>query len=105
MKGGENMAKQLSAELGAKIVERGYERLLRPQMRTLDTGIKEIKEIDPHTQITKNALRNALLSGVIPSKQIGAKRIFDLNKAWEYFGSSSPAPDSATLAIGLRDLS
>jgi len=63
-----------------------------PKMRTLDSGIKEIQEIDPNTQITKNALRKAVLSGDIPSKQIGAKRIFDLNEVWKYF--SAPAPVS-----------
>ena len=97
--------KQLSVEAATRLIERAEERMLRPQMRTLDSGIKEIKAIDPNTQITKNALRTALLSGAIPSIKVGAKRIFDLNKVWDYFGGYAPASDSTDVEIGLRDLS
>ena len=81
------MGRQLSTAEGRELVERGYLQMLTPKFRTLDNAMKEIKSIDPNTQITKHAIRCALLSGEIPSKLIGVKRVFDVYKVWQHFSA------------------
>lgn len=53
------------------------------RIRTVNTAYEEIKEKDPGTSITKNAIRAMLRSGVIPCFRMGNKQIFrmeDLEK-------------------------
>lgn len=57
------------------------------KIRTVNTAFEEIKTKDPHTAITKNAIRNLLASGVIPSLKVGTRTIFDLNDLEAYINS------------------
>lgn len=49
------------------------------RMRTLDQAVAYFKEQDPDTALTWSALRRMILSGQIPSAQVGVKRLIDLD--------------------------
>jgi hypothetical protein len=42
-------------------------------MRTLDAAISQLKEDDPHTALTKHALRRMVLTGQVPFVKTGVK--------------------------------
>ena len=44
-----------------------------PQMRTIDELAKLLKEKDPHTQLTKTAIRQLVVSGDLPCVKVGRK--------------------------------
>lgn len=46
-----------------------------PRMRTIEQAASELKATDPCTALTKNALRQLVLSGTVPSVTIGNKRL------------------------------
>lgn len=56
------------------------------KMRTIDSAYKEIKSIDPDSAISKNLIRTIVLNEKIPVTHQGAKRIFDLDDLFSYFG-------------------
>lgn len=55
------------------------------RMRTMETAYKEIKEMDPDTAITKWAIRQVVSGGYIPSRRVGNKYVFSLDKLLDYF--------------------
>ncbi len=46
-----------------------------PRMRTIEQAAAELKATDPHTALTKNAIRQLVLSGTIPAISVGNKRL------------------------------
>lgn len=46
-----------------------------PRMRTIEQAAAELKVADPYTALSKNAIRQLVLSGTIPSVTIGTKRL------------------------------
>ena len=46
-----------------------------PRMRTITECVKLLREDDPHTAITQNALRSMVASGNIPHMMVGNKRL------------------------------
>ena len=48
------------------------------RMRTIDQAITYLRDRDPETAITKNALRQMVKNGDIPSVQVGRKRLIAL---------------------------
>ena len=48
-----------------------------PRMRTLDSAIAQLKADDPESGLTKYALRQMVLSGVVPSVKAGAKYLIN----------------------------
>lgn len=46
-----------------------------PRMRTIEQAAAELKAVDPYTALSKNAIRQLVLSGTIPSVTIGTKRL------------------------------
>ena len=76
-----------------------------PKMRTLDNAIKEIKEVDPDTQLTRHALRRMMLNGTIPCVNLGRKRLVDLNLVWNYLAYPIPASAPLTVSSGIRKIS
>jgi hypothetical protein len=54
--------------------------------------MKHIRQIDPDTALTPWALRNMVLSGKIPSVQVGRKRLINIDTLGEYL---TPTPDPA----------
>lgn len=70
------------------------------RMRTIEQGITYIKERDPHTQFTRNALRQLVLIGEIPSVRVGNKYLVALENIEKYLANgtvlSQPAPNNQT---------
>lgn len=54
-------------------------------MRLISEAYEEIRGTDPNTAITKNAFRQLVLSGRIPSVQIGRKRLVALEDVNRFF--------------------
>lgn len=54
------------------------------RMRTIEQATLWVKKTDPETALTKWALRNLVLSGEIPHKQIGTKRLVALEDIEAY---------------------
>lgn len=50
------------------------------RMRTLPQAAKEIKEKDPQTAVTYNALRMWIKAGVIPSVKAGNTCLIDMDR-------------------------
>lgn len=46
-----------------------------PRMRTIEQAAAELKATDPYTALTKNAIRQLVLSGTIPAISVGNKRL------------------------------
>lgn len=55
-------------------------------MRTIDAAAAEIRAADPHTALTKTALRRLVVSGAVPSVRIGQKYLVDLEILDNYLG-------------------
>ena len=60
-----------------------------PHMRTLDECFEEIKSLDPHTAISKYFIRQIVLSGKIPVKMCGAKRLINLDALIDYLSNDN----------------
>lgn len=61
------------------------------RMRTVNTAYKELICDDPNTAVTKNAIRQIVNSGKIPSLRFGNRTVFDLDDLEKYlltFGKS-----------------
>ena len=62
------------------------------RMRTIDEAHAAIKKQDPHTALTKTALRRLVTTGAIPSVKIGMKFLVDLGSVEAYLrGELQPA--------------
>lgn len=60
------------------------------RMRTQAKAMEYIREQDPNTSLTPWALRKMVLTGKIPSVQVGRKRLIDLDTLDDYL---SPTPE------------
>lgn len=54
------------------------------RMRTIAQAYEDLKEIDPHSSITRNYIRDLVIGGYIPFLQIKSKRLIDLDDLMEY---------------------
>lgn len=54
------------------------------RLRLLDEVIPEIKKLDPETAITRNAIRQLGLSGMVPVVMCGKRRLYNLDALLEY---------------------
>lgn len=69
-----------------------------PRMRTAAGAIREIREMDPNTEITESAIRRAIKRGEIKSVPNGVRRLANLDDILAYFaGQSSVSEGSATM--------
>lgn len=55
-------------------------------MRTIDAAAAEIRAADPHTALTKTALRRLVVRGALPSVRVGTKYLLDLEILDNYLG-------------------
>lgn len=55
-------------------------------MRTIDEAAAFMRQTDPHTAVTKTALRRLVTSGQIPSVRVGTKYLVDLGVLDAFFG-------------------
>lgn len=65
------------------------------KMRIIKDVFEEIKKNDPNTAITMCGLRRMVQTGVIPSVQIGRKRLINYDNLMEYLDNivSEPEPE------------
>lgn len=54
------------------------------RMRTIAQAYEDLKEIDPHSSITRNYIRDLVVGGCIPFLQVKSKRLIDLDDLMEY---------------------
>ncbi len=57
------------------------------KMRLISEAYKAIKEDDPNTALTMNALRCLVRNGEIPSVQIGRKRLINYDNLLQYLSN------------------
>ena len=60
------------------------------KLRTLAETYNHLKEMDPDTAITANALRRMTVSGNIPCVKVGKKYLIDLDVLFEYLKGTRP---------------
>ncbi|MDR0325015.1 MAG: hypothetical protein LBI19_02830 [Oscillospiraceae bacterium] len=53
--------------------------------RTIAGAAAHFREIDPHTAITERAIRQAVLSGIVPSCRVGTKHLVTIENLERYF--------------------
>lgn len=59
------------------------------RLRLLDEAYKELKELDPNTNISKNFVRKLAISGEIATVQVGRKRLINLDSLFIYLNGSN----------------
>ena len=63
------------------------------RMRTIDKALEEINKADPHTAITKYAIRQLVISHEVPSITRGNKYLINLDAQLAYLGGEmQPEP-------------
>lgn len=62
------------------------------RMRTIDEAYSYIKQEDPDTALTKNALRRLVTDGTIPSVRVGLKYLIALENVEAYLTGSLNVP-------------
>ena len=62
------------------------------RMRTIAECARMLLEADPGTAITKNAIRTKVLTGEIPSVQVGRKRLINYDMFLEVISNPSTQP-------------
>ena len=65
-------------------------------MRTQKEVMQYIKEQDPETRITPNALRNMIISGKIPHVRVGSKYLIDIDMIDAYLDDLSLSESNTT---------
>lgn len=68
-------------------------------MRTIDAAAAEIRAADPHTALTKTALRRLVVSGAVPSVRVGTKYLLDLEILDNYLGGQPQQQEIARNGI------
>lgn len=64
-----------------------------PRMRTLDAAFEYVKQCDPETSLTKYALRQAVVSGALPTVKAGKKYLINLQVLEDWMQGGSPAQE------------
>lgn len=64
-----------------------------PRMRTIAECAKLLKQDDPGTAITQNAIRSMVLSGRIPHVQVGIKRLINYDLMVESLQNPTAEPE------------
>lgn len=62
-------------------------------MRTIDAAAAEIRAADPHTALTKTALRRLVVTGAVPSVRVGTKYLLDLDALDAYLAGEQRVPE------------
>jgi len=63
---------------------------MMPQMRTISQAAAWLHERDPNTAMTLTALRRLVTTGKVPSVQVGAKYLIDLQTLAQYLQGDIP---------------
>ena len=60
-------------------------RRIMQRIRTIDSAYNAIKQLDPHTAVTKYRIRQIVVNCEIPCKNAGRKYTFDMNDLLNYY--------------------
>lgn len=74
------------------------------RIRTLSETLQHIKDLDPDTAITANALRRMVVSGQVPSIKAGKKYLIDLDVLFDFLKGDKPEDDSNEIDSTWRGL-
>ena len=74
------------------------------KMRPINEAADFMRQADPHTAVTKTALRRLVTSGQIPSVRVGAKYLVDLGVLDEFFGGQTAKTQTIQTGV-IRPLS
>lgn len=61
-----------------------------PRIRTLKDTYEFLREMDPNTAVTPNALRRMVVSGQVPCVKAGKKYLIDLDVLFDYLKGTKP---------------
>ncbi len=75
---------------------------IRPKMRTIDQAYQCIKDNDPETCVTKYALRQAVVTGKIPSVKCGKKYLVSLQIVENWLQGGITEPEKLETVNGIR---
>lgn len=64
------------------------------KMRTINQAIIELKTEDPGTCLTRNALRQMVLTGKVSAVMVGSKYLLNMEALQSYLNSPTPQQDS-----------
>lgn len=95
----------LNTPKGMRIMLSKNSQVRMPRMRTVTEAISEIKQIDPHTAMTKYHIRRLCLDGVLPAVKAGKKLLINLDTLIEYMADPTAEkfqPSTATTVNGIR---
>lgn len=71
------------------------------KMRIIKDVFDEIKKNDPDTAITMCGLRRMVQTGVIPSVQVGRKRLINADTVMDYLNSNTITSESKQEEYGV----
>lgn len=71
-----------------------------PRMRTAEGVLKELKAIDPGTEITLHFIRGLILSGKIPVVCAGAKKLVNLDLVFSYLQGGEDVHKQTPISYG-----
>ena len=74
------------------------------KMRTINEAAAFMRQADPHTAVTKTALRRLVTSGQIPSVRVGANFVLDLGVLVYFFGGQTAKTQTIQTGV-IRPLS
>jgi hypothetical protein len=74
------------------------------RIRTLSEAYNCIKEMDPETAITQNALRRMVVSGNVPCVKAGKKYLLDMDVLLEYLKGAKPQDTLPTYTSCVKKL-
>lgn len=75
---------------------------LKPRMRTLDAAFDYVKQGDPETSLTKYALRQAVITGKLPSVKAGKKYLVNLDILEKWLEGGNTASEMPETVNGIR---
>lgn len=76
-----------------------------PRMRMMKEAFEEIKQTDPNTALTPNALRKMVVSGDIPSIRIGSRYLINLDHLEKFLSTPTyKGKSDETLTNGIRKI-
>lgn len=78
--------------------------IIKPRMRTIDAAIRELKEADPETAITKYYLRQLIVTNQIPHVKAGKKYLLNMAVLEDFLGGGSSSAAMPETVGGIRKL-
>lgn len=69
------------------------------RIRTIDGCVSELKQIDPGSQISRNFVRNLVLTGKVIHTKSGSKYLVNFDSLLDYLRDPPSEPDAASTPV------